>query len=86
MQSTLRNAAAFFRDPAVSRWSKLWGLLAVVYAVSPVDAIPDVIPLFGWFDDVGVIAAAAAWYLRKISAYQKPVATADAPAPHGSPR
>ena len=28
-----------------------------VYVVSPVDAIPDFIPVIGWIDDVGAIVA-----------------------------
>ena len=33
--------------------SVLIALLAVVYDLSPIDAVPDTIPLFGWLDDVG---------------------------------
>lgn len=29
---------------------------AVIYVVSPVDAIPDIIPVLGWTDDIGVLA------------------------------
>jgi len=34
-------------------------MLAVVYDMSPVDAVPDVVPLFGWLDDVGFTLMAA---------------------------
>ena len=35
------------------------GLLAAVYVLSPLDAIPDVIPVVGWSDDSAVIL----WFL-----------------------
>ena len=28
----------------------------ILYTLSPLDLIPDVIPVIGWLDDVGVIA------------------------------
>ena len=34
-------------------------LLAVLYIVSPLDLIPDWIPVIGWLDDLGVLAWAA---------------------------
>lgn len=34
------------------------GLLAGLYGLSPIDVIPDFIPLIGWADDGGVIVLA----------------------------
>ena len=34
--------------------------LAAVYVISPVDLIPDVIPVVGWIDDLGVVILAVA--------------------------
>ena len=31
---------------------------AIVYVISPIDAIPDIIPFLGWVDDIGVVAFA----------------------------
>ncbi|MEY3782131.1 MAG: hypothetical protein RIS97_309 [Pseudomonadota bacterium] len=42
------------RNPAAPAISKLVALLAAVYIISPVDLVPDVIPILGWIDD-GVI-------------------------------
>lgn len=48
------------RYPGVSRRRLLTlGLLAALYVLSPVDAIPDVIPVVGWSDDSAVIL----WFL-----------------------
>ena len=67
----IRDGVAFFRDRSVPLWSKLLGLLAILYVVSPLDLSPDVIPIFGWLDDAGIVAAAAAYYMRKIGGYRE---------------
>jgi uncharacterized membrane protein YkvA (DUF1232 family) len=53
----------FLKDPEVARWRKGLLLGAVLYALWPLDLIPDTIPLLGWLDDVGLIslAVAAVW-------------------------
>ena len=40
------------RDPRVPWYAKGWALLVAAYAVSPVDLIPDFIPVIGHLDDV----------------------------------
>ena len=45
------------RDPRVPRISKLIIGLAVAYALSPVDLIPDFIPLLGWLDELVILPA-----------------------------
>ena len=44
--------------PDTPAWAKTVIIGALVYFISPVDAIPDVIPLAGYTDDAGVLAAA----------------------------
>ncbi|MCY1046396.1 DUF1232 domain-containing protein [Corallococcus sp. bb12-1] len=60
----------YVRDPKVGTWRKLAGLLAVLYFVSPVDAVPDFIPVFGWLDDLGVLSAAALFMVREVQRYR----------------
>jgi len=36
---------------------------AIVYVISPIDAIPDIIPVLGWTDDIGIVGIA----LKKLS-------------------
>jgi uncharacterized membrane protein YkvA (DUF1232 family) len=55
MRSELALVWAMLRDPRAPMAAKATALLAVLYVVSPVDFVPDVIPLLGWIDD-GVIA------------------------------
>lgn len=30
-------------------------VLGILYVLSPIDFIPDVIPVIGWLDDIGVL-------------------------------
>jgi len=47
-------------DAETPAWAKtvIWGALG--YFISPVDAIPDVTPIVGYADDLGVLTAALA--------------------------
>lgn len=44
-------AWAVLRDPRAPRAAKLVTVLAALYVVSPVDFVPDTIPILGWLDD-----------------------------------
>ncbi len=48
------------KDPTAQWESKAVAIGALIYTISPVDAIPDVVPILGLTDDAGVIAAAVA--------------------------
>jgi uncharacterized membrane protein YkvA (DUF1232 family) len=63
----------YLRDGRIPLWKKLAGLLAVVYFLSPVDALPDVLPILGWLDDIGVLSAAAFYMVRQVKQYQPEV-------------
>lgn len=55
MRKELALVWAMLRDPRTPGAAKLTALLAVLYVLSPIDLVPDVVPLLGWFDD-GVVA------------------------------
>jgi uncharacterized membrane protein YkvA (DUF1232 family) len=61
-----RKVVGYFRCKQVPIWRKLLGLGALAYVVLPFDAVPDVLPLVGWLDDVGVVGAVAAFVLRDV--------------------
>lgn len=53
----LRLGWRLLRDPRVPAWPKLVApIIALLYVVSPVDVIPDFIPVLGQLDDLGVVA------------------------------
>ena len=61
----------YYRDPKASTLGKLVIFLAVIYAIVPIDLIPDV-PVVGWLDDLGVMGLATAWLARVVARYRTP--------------
>ena len=49
-----------YSDPATPAWVKGIIIGALGYFVTPFDAIPDAIPVVGFADDLGALAASAA--------------------------
>ena len=60
----------FFTDRSAPVTLKLVFLLAALYVILPVDAVPEVVPVFGWLDDLGVAALAVAFLLRTVREYE----------------
>jgi uncharacterized membrane protein YkvA (DUF1232 family) len=75
-RSQAREAAAFIpnlvslfrgliRDPRVPRSSRLWLWFAVAWLISPIDLIPEFIPVLGPLDDAIVAALVVRHVLRR---------------------
>lgn len=47
----------YLKDPYVMWYRKSIVVAALLYFLFPIDAIPDLLPLVGYLDDLGVIAA-----------------------------
>lgn len=47
----------YMKDPLVRWYRKAIVVAALVYFIVPIDTIPDLTPLFGYLDDLGVITA-----------------------------
>jgi len=47
----------YMTDPLVSWHRKAIVVMGLIYFISPIDAIPDIAPLIGYMDDLGVITA-----------------------------
>jgi uncharacterized membrane protein YkvA (DUF1232 family) len=43
------------RDPRVPWYAKVVAVCAVVYALSPIDLIPDFVPVLGYLDDLIIV-------------------------------
>ena len=44
-----------YRDPRVSWAARVWAACVVAYALSPIDLIPDFIPVLGYLDDLVIL-------------------------------
>lgn len=53
-------------DARVGWWPKFLLGLALAYALSPIDLIPDFIPVLGQLDDLIIVPALLAWAARSI--------------------
>jgi membrane protein DedA with SNARE-associated domain len=73
------------RDPRVPWYAKAWALAVAAYAVSPIDLIPDFIPVLGHLDDVILVPLGVALAVRLIppevleESRRRAEAAADAP-------
>ncbi len=56
----LRAGRALLRDRAIGRAPRLVLIALVAYLVSPLDLVPDFIPILGQADDIAVVIAAVA--------------------------
>lgn len=55
------------RDPETPFLAKLVALLVAAYAISPIDLIPDFIPVFGYLDDLILVPLGIMLVLRLVS-------------------
>jgi uncharacterized membrane protein YkvA (DUF1232 family) len=54
------------RDPRVAWYAKALAALTAAYALSPIDLIPDFIPVFGYLDDVIIVPVAILLTVRLV--------------------
>ena len=54
-----------YRDPRVPWYARVWIAIVVAYAFSPIDLIPDFIPVLGYLDDF-VLIPLGVWLALKM--------------------
>ena len=54
------------RRPQAPGWLKLGTGLIVLYVISPIDLIPDVIPVIGVMDDIVLVPLAMRFLLKRL--------------------
>ena len=52
------------REPAVPVLTKVLPFLALLYVISPLDVVPDFLPVLGQLDDLGVVLLALEGFTR----------------------
>ncbi|HEU5349813.1 MAG TPA: YkvA family protein [Ktedonobacterales bacterium] len=57
-----------YRDPRVPWHARLFAAAVVAYAFSPIDLIPDIIPVLGYLDDLILVPLGIVLALRMIPA------------------
>ncbi len=55
-----------YRDPRVPWYAKLLAACVVAYAFSPIDLIPDTVPVLGYLDDLVLVPLGIALVVRLI--------------------
>jgi uncharacterized membrane protein YkvA (DUF1232 family) len=53
---SLAHHQAKLNEIRTSLWSWVSPLMGVLYILSPLDLIPDILPIIGWIDDLLVLA------------------------------
>ena len=64
-----RDAHALYlaaRDPRVPWDAKTLAIAVAAYALSPIDLIPDVVPVIGVVDDLIIVPLAIRWLLNRL--------------------
>jgi uncharacterized membrane protein YkvA (DUF1232 family) len=59
----------FMLDGKAPIGPKLFIILAIVYIISPADVLPDVFPIIGWIDDLGLTGIAIFILSRAVNRY-----------------
>jgi uncharacterized membrane protein YkvA (DUF1232 family) len=72
------------RHPMAPPWLKVGTAGLVVYLLSPVDLIPDLVPVLGFADDVVLIPLVVGWMLRRLPAHIRRDIAADGAVPSPS--
>jgi len=79
----LARLLALLRDPRAPKLPRVLLIAAVVYALSPIDLVPEAVlgPVFGLLDDITLIWLSARWLFKN-----DPERTVDQPTVSGPPQ
>jgi uncharacterized membrane protein YkvA (DUF1232 family) len=74
-----------YKNPEVPWYAKLLGIIVVAYALSPIDLIPDFIPILGYLDDLILLPLGIAATIKLIPSHiwEDCLARADSEGNHG---
>lgn len=55
----------------MNKWNMSIIVGTIVYVISPLDAIPDIIPVLGWLDDASIVGFAISKLADEVDRYRK---------------
>jgi uncharacterized membrane protein YkvA (DUF1232 family) len=64
LMSDVRLALRLLREPRVPSLAKAVPLLPVLYLIAPLDVVPDLLPVLGQLDDIGIAIVTLKFFLR----------------------
>lgn len=65
LKAEIAVLASALRDPRTPLAAKVLGAAVVAYALSPIDLIPDFIPVLGYLDDL-ILLPLGLWCVRRL--------------------
>ncbi len=65
LKSEIIVLSAAVRDPRTPLLAKMLGVIIVAYALSPIDLIPDFIPVLGYLDEL-ILLPMGLWAVRRM--------------------
>ena len=65
----IKNFITLFFDKRIPFKIKLIPILGIIYLISPLDFLPDFIPLLGWIDDIIIIGLSIIFFVSKSFPY-----------------
>lgn len=63
----------YFKDSETPKLKKLIIAAGLFYFVTPIDIIPDAIPIVGLLDDIGVLSMVASYMITELEDYRKKI-------------
>ena len=70
-RSWLRSFFAFLFDSRAPIFQKLTLVFAVWYVLMPIDLIPDLVPVIGWLDDIGISGVVLTYIASIVRRYRE---------------
>ncbi|CUU07147.1 Uncharacterized membrane protein YkvA, DUF1232 family [Candidatus Thermokryptus mobilis] len=59
----------YMKDPQVPLIKKAIVIFALIYFILPLDSIPDISPIVGFLDDIGIVAMVIKYLSKEIEPY-----------------
>ena len=59
-------AISIWKSQKIPRWAKVLAVIFAILIISPIDFIPDVLPVIGWIDDISMFVWIVVYFYSKL--------------------